>query len=124
MSPPVAEAFVRVVFPVTSRVPPIVSLPVTVDVPIVELLAVKYVVVRLVKSPVIPVIKVEKKLVDVALDATRLEVDALMIVALVVVELPTIRLVMFARVATRDAMKPLVEVEFVVTRLVMSPLVP
>ena len=36
--------------------------------------------------------------------------------ALVVVELPTMRSVMFARVATRDEMKPLVVVELVVVR--------
>ena len=38
--------------------------------------------------------------------------------ALVVVELPTMRSVMFARVATRDEMKPLVVVELVVVLLV------
>jgi hypothetical protein len=55
--------------------------------------------------------------VEVALDATRLVVEALTIVALVVVELPTIRSAIEANVATRDAMKELVLVLFVVTRL-------
>ncbi len=45
-------------------------------------------------------------LVEVALDAIRLVVDALTIVALVVVELPTMRLVMLARVAIRLEKNP------------------
>jgi hypothetical protein len=57
-------------------------------------------------------------LVDVALDATRLVVEALTIVALVVVELPTKRSEIDARVATRDEMKELVEVLFATTSLV------
>jgi hypothetical protein len=48
---------------------------------------------------------------------------ALVITALVVVELPTTRLVMLARVATRDEKKPLVEVLFVERRSVKLPLV-
>ncbi len=43
---------------------------------------------------------------------------ALEMTAFVVVELPTMRLVMLAKVATRDEMKEFVEVLFVVTRLV------
>ncbi len=45
-------------------------------------------------------------LVEVALDAIRLVVDALTIVALVVVELPTMRLVMLASVAIRLEKNP------------------
>ena len=41
VSPPVVEALVRVVLPVTSKVPPTVSLPVMVEVPVVKLLAVR-----------------------------------------------------------------------------------
>jgi hypothetical protein len=54
-----------------------------------------------------------KELVEVLLVAVKLE-----IVALVVVELPTIRSVIEARVATSEEMKELVLVELVVTRLV------
>jgi hypothetical protein len=65
-------------------------------------------------------------LVDVLLEAVRLE-----IVALVVVELPTMRLVMVARVATREEMKELVlvallevsptKLPFVVKKLLIVP---
>ena len=48
---------------------------------------------------------------------------ALVITALVVVELPTMRSVMLARVATRDEKKPLVEVLFVERRSVNEPFV-
>jgi uncharacterized membrane protein YjgN (DUF898 family) len=61
--------------------------------------------------------------VEVALDATRLVVEALTIVALVVVELPTIRSAIEANVATRDAMKELVLVLFTEVRLVVEALV-
>ena len=47
----------------------------------------------------------------------------LVIVAFVVVEFPTIKLVMEARVATREEMKELVEVLLVETRLTKNPLV-
>ena len=57
-------------------------------------------------------------LVDVALDAMRLVVEALVIVAFVVVELPMIALVMLASVATRDEKNPLVLVLLVEKRLV------
>jgi hypothetical protein len=57
-------------------------------------------------------------LVDVLLEAVRLE-----IVALVVVELPTMRLVMVARVATREEMKELVLVALVEATLVEKRLV-
>ena len=60
----------------------------------------------------------KKPLVEVALEAMRLVVEAFVIVALVVVELPTIRLVMLARVATNEEKKPLVLVELVEKRLV------
>ena len=60
----------------------------------------------------------KKPLVEVALDATRLEVEAFVIVALVVVEFPTIKLVMLARVATRDEKNPLVLVLLVEKRFV------
>ena len=60
-------------------------------------------------------------LVEVALEATRLVVEALVIVALVVVELPTIKLVMLAKVATRDEMKELVLVLFVEVKSAKLP---
>ena len=53
-----------------------------------------------------------------------LVVVRLVATALVVVELPTIKSVILARVATRDEMKELVEVLLVVVRLAMVPLVP
>ena len=63
--------------------------------------------------------KEEKKpLVLVALDAMRLVVEAFVIVALVVVELPMIALVMLAKVATKEEKKPLVLVALVEKRLV------
>ena len=49
-----------------------------------------------------------KELVEVALEAIRLVVEAFVIVALVVVELPMIALVIVASVAIRDVKKPLV----------------
>ena len=52
-------------------------------------------------------------LVEVAFDATRFVVEALMIVALVVVELPMIAEVKLASVATRDEMNELVVVPLV-----------
>ena len=55
--------------------------------------------------------EVKNPLVLVALDDTRFVVDALTIVALVVVELPMMTLVKLARVATRDEMNELVDVE-------------
>lgn len=78
------EALVRVVWPVTPRVPPTVSLPVTADDPVVVLLA----------------------------------MVAEVITALVVVELPTMRSVMFARVAMSDEKNPFVDVALVLDALV------
>ena len=69
----------------------------------------------------------------VARVATKEEMNPLVVVlfvavrlvmkAFVVVELPTMRLVMLARVVTRDAMNPLVVVLFVVEELVVTKLV-
>ena len=60
-------------------------------------------------------------LVEVALEAMRLVVDALVIVAFVVVEFPTISELMVASVAMREEMKELVEVALVLVKLVMVP---
>jgi hypothetical protein len=83
----VVEALESVVWPVTERVPPTVSLLATVDVPTDAVVAVRFV-------------------------AT----------ALVVVELPTTRLVMLVSVATSDEKKPLVEVALVTTAFVVVEL--
>ena len=83
MRPPVVEALPSDVCPVTPNVPPTVWLPVTVEVPVVAVLAVRYVV-----------------------------------TAFVVVELPTIKLVKLARVASNDAKKPVVLVLLVMFELV------
>ncbi len=61
--------------------------------------------------------------VEVALGATRLVVEAFVMVALVVVELPTIRSAIEANVATRDAMKELVLVLLTDVRLVVEAFV-
>jgi hypothetical protein len=89
----VAEALPRVVCPVTPRVPATVALLVTVEVPIV------------------------------ADEARRLVVEAFTMYAVVVVELPTMRLVILARVARSDEKNPLVEVLFVVDAFVATRLV-
>ena len=65
------------------------------------------------KSPLVAEKLVVKKLVELLLVANRF-----VIVALVVVEFPTIRLVMDASVATREEKNPLVLVELVEKRLV------
>ena len=57
-------------------------------------------------------------LVEVALEAMRLVVEAFVMVALVVVELPTIKLVMLANVASKEEKKPLVLVLLVEKRSV------
>ena len=89
-----------------------------VEVPTNDELAVRYVVTALVvvEFPTIRLvielrvaIKDEKNpLVEVALDAMRLVVEAFVIVAFVVVELPMIALVKLARVAMREEKNPVV----------------
>ena len=99
-----------------------------VEVPTNDELAVRYVVTALVvvEFPTIRLvielrvaIKDEmKELVEVALDAMRLVVEAFVIVAFVVVELPMIASVIEARVAIKEEIKELVEVALVEKRLV------
>ena len=101
---------------------------VTDEVAVTDELAVRYVVTALVvvEFPTIRLvielrvaIKDEKKpLVEVALDAMRLVVEAFVIVAFVVVELPMIALVKEANVARRDEKNPVVLVLLVEKRLV------
>ena len=64
----------------------------------------------------------EKEFVDVALSASRFIMEAFTIAALVVVELPTIRSVIEARVATSDEIKELVVVELLTTAFVVVEL--
>ena len=98
-----------------------------VEVPTNDELAVRYVVtalvvefptMRLVIEARVATREEKKPLVEVALDAVKLVVEAFVIVAFVVVELPMIALVIEARVATREEIKELVEVALVEKRLV------
>jgi hypothetical protein len=122
---PVVEAFVSVVCPVTVSVPCEVKEEVAVTDPPVMVPPVS-----VVKKAVTPLSKVAKRLDEVAFVlvsevmipfvAPRLVVKRFVEVALVVVLLRTVRPVISASVARSDEKKPLVEVLFVVWRLVAA----
>jgi hypothetical protein len=118
---PVPEAVVKVVCPVTLSVPPTTTLPEAVTLVADALVRVVCPVTVRVEAVVVAKVEVPvttKVPVVVALVVKRLETTAL-----VVVELPTTRLVMFARVATSEEMNPLVVVLLVAVKLVIVALV-